>query len=74
MQPMSVQRYMAGGAAVNPLPPAPAAAPQQMHTPPPAPRLQAHVRIDPHPQYVPAPVEPVEPDEGVEDISFDDEL
>ena len=68
---MSVRRYMAGGAAANPLPPAPAAAPQQMRTPPPAPRLQAHVRINPHPQYVPAPVEP---DEGVEDISFDDEL
>ncbi len=71
-RPMSVRRYMAGGAAANPLPPAPAAAPQQMRTPPPAPRLQAHhIRIDPHPQYVPAPVEP---DEGVEDISFDEEL
>ncbi len=70
-RPMSVQRYMAGGAAAKPLPPAPAAAPQQMCTPPPAPRLQAHVRIDPHPQYVSAPVEP---DEGVEDISFDEEL
>ncbi len=67
-RPMSVHHYMAGGAAANPLPPAPAAAPQQMRTPPPAPRLQAQVRIDPHPQYVPAPVQPMEPDEGVEDI------
>ncbi len=37
----------------------------------PTPRLQAHVHIDPHPQYVQAPVEP---DEGVEDISFDENL
>ena len=70
-RPMSVRRYMAGGAAANPLPPAPAVAPQQMQSPPLAPTCQASVRIDPHPQWVEAPVEP---DEGVEDISFEEEL
>ncbi len=72
-RPMSVRCYMAGGGLL----PTPSHQHQLLlhsnkcEAPPPTPRLQAHIHIDPHPQYVPAPVEP---DEGVEDISFDEDL